>query len=95
MKDNGKTENWLLGLHVVQCKVKNCPIKVKGNLTPYSIYYLQTNVTTYSQLLGDSHKTTRTEYRLRLAKMITLTVKKIDESRILNQDCLGPNHSPW
>ncbi len=89
MRDNGKTENWLLDMHGVQCQVNNHLNKVRGKLTPYSMYYSQTNVTTYSQLLGDCHKTTTNEYGLRLVKMIALTVKKIDDSRILSQDFLG------
>jgi hypothetical protein len=88
MKDNGNTEDRTLGTHAVQCQMNNHPIKVRGNLPPYSIYFSQTNVSTYSQLLGDSHKTSRTEYGLRLAKMIVLTVKKVDGTRILSQDSL-------
>ena len=89
MKENNNTPNWHLGMHVVQCQVNNRPIKVRGNLTPYSMYYSQANVTTYSQLLGDCHRSAKTEFGLRLAKMLVLTVKKMDDSRILTQQFLG------
>ncbi len=89
MKENDNTPNWHLGMHVVQCQVNNHPIKVRGNLTPYSMYYSQANVTTYSQLLGDCHRSAKTEFGLRLAKMLVLTVKKMDDSRIPTQQFLG------
>jgi hypothetical protein len=76
-------------MHVVQCQVNNHPIKVRGNLTPYSMYYSQANVTTYSQILGDCHRTAKTEFGLRLAERLVLTVNKMDDSRILTQDILG------
>ncbi len=86
MKENGNTPNWHLGMHVVECQVNNHPIKVRGNLTPYSMCYSQANVATYSQVLGDCHRIAKTESGLRLAKMLVLTVKKMDDSRILTQD---------
>ncbi len=47
------------------------------------------NVTTYFQILGDCHRSTKTEFGLRLAKMLVLTVKKMDDCRILTQQFLG------
>ncbi len=40
------------GAHLFQCQMNNCPIKVRGDLSRYSMFFSQANVTTYVQLLG-------------------------------------------
>ena len=72
----------------VQCQVNNRQIKVRGNLTPYSMYYSQANVTAYSQILGDGHRIAKTDFGLRLVKILVLTIKKMDDSRILTKEFL-------
>jgi hypothetical protein len=48
----------------VQCQVNNHPIKGRGNLTPYSMYYSQAKMATFSQILGDCHRIARTDLDL-------------------------------
>jgi hypothetical protein len=48
----------------MQCLVNNCPLRVRGNISPYIIYFDRPNTATYSALLGKSYKVGQTEYGL-------------------------------
>jgi hypothetical protein len=69
-------DNWLVGMHIVQCELNKCPSRVRGNLTPYSIYYGCPNTTSYSTILGKAYTEAQTEYGLILAKKVLEAFKK-------------------
>jgi hypothetical protein len=73
-------------MHVVQCEVNNRPSRSRGYLTPYSLYFNQTNTISYADSLGPVHKEAKTEYGLRLAKMVLDKVKELDSARVMSTD---------
>jgi hypothetical protein len=50
------------------------------------MYYSKPNKSCYSSTLGRCYKEAKTEYGLRLAKMLLDKIKKLDESRIMTND---------
>jgi hypothetical protein len=85
LKENN-TADWVKWMHIVQCEVNNRPVRSRGNIKPYTLYYNQANKLSYSAALGPSYKEAKTEYGLRLAKMVLDKVMQLDESRVLSQD---------
>jgi hypothetical protein len=45
-------------------------MKVRGNISPYSIYFGRANTASYSAVLGKAYKVGQTEYGLCLAKQV-------------------------
>jgi hypothetical protein len=80
------TEDWVRYMHVVQCEVNNRPVWSRGDIKPYTMYYSKPNKSCYSSTLGRCYKEAKTEYGLRLAKMLLDKIKKLDESRIMMND---------
>jgi hypothetical protein len=58
--DSTGSEKWINGAHDVQCQVHNCPMKVRGNISPYSIYFGRANTASYSAVLGKAYKVGQT-----------------------------------
>jgi hypothetical protein len=81
-----QTEDWVHWMHVVQCEVNNRPSRSRGYLTPYSLYFNQTNTLSYADSLGPVHKEAKTEYGLRLAKMVLDKVKELVPARVMSTD---------
>jgi hypothetical protein len=84
LKENS-TADWVKWMDIVQCEVNNRPVRSRGNIKPYTLYYNQANKLSYSATLGPSYKEAKSEYGLRLAKMELDKVKQLDESRVLSQ----------
>jgi hypothetical protein len=80
------TEDWVHWMHVVQCEVNNRPNRSRGDLSPYSLYFNQTNKLSYADLLVPVHKEAETEYRLRLARMVLDKVKELDPVTVMTAD---------
>jgi hypothetical protein len=80
------TEDWVRYMHVVQCEINNCPVRSRGDIKPYTMYYSKPNKSCYSSTLGRCYKEARTEYGLCLAKMVLDKIKKLDGSRIMTND---------
>ena len=79
-------DNWLLGMHIVQCELNKCPSRVRGNITPYSIYYGCPNTTSYSAILGNAYTEARTEYGLLLAKKLLEAMKKHNSQHQMTEE---------
>jgi len=79
-------DNWLLGMHIVQCELNKCPSRVRGNITPYSIYYGCPNTTSYSAILGNAYNEARTEYGLLLAKKLLEAMKKHNSQHQMTEE---------
>ena len=73
-------------MYIVQCKVNNCPIRSHGDIKLYTMYYSKSNKSCYSATLGRCYKEAKTEYRLRLAKIVSDKIKKLDDSRIMTNE---------
>jgi hypothetical protein len=50
------------------------------------MYYSKTNKSSYSTVLGKSYKTAKTEYGLRLAKLVLDKIQALDPARVLTSD---------
>ena len=84
--DRTGSDDWIMGASIVQCEVNNCPMRVRGNISPYSIYFGKPPTASYSALLGKAYKVATTEFGLRLAKRVLEQVKKVTPNTILQQD---------
>jgi hypothetical protein len=73
-------------MHVVQCEVNNRPNRSRGDLSPYSLYFNKTNKLSYADLLGSVHKEAKTEYGLRLARMVLDKIKELDPDKVMTTD---------
>jgi hypothetical protein len=80
------SDDWPHYMHVVQCEVNNRPMRSRGDIKPYTMYFSKANKSPYSAILGKSYKKAETEYGLRLSKIVLEKIKKIDEGRILTDD---------
>jgi hypothetical protein len=61
-------------------------MRVRGNISPYSIYFGKPPTASYSALLGKAYKVATTEFGLRLAKRVLEQVKKVSPNLILIQE---------
>lgn len=84
--DRTGSDDWIMGASIVQCEVNNCPMRVRGNISPYSIYFGKPPTASYSALLGKAYKVATTEFGLRLAKRVLEQVKKVSPNTILQQE---------
>jgi hypothetical protein len=84
--DSIGSDNWMIGAHIEQYQVNNCPMRVRGNISLYTIYFGRPNTASYSALLGKSYKVGHTEYGLCLAKHMLEQAKKMDPSAVLSQE---------
>lgn len=74
--------------HAKDTAVRQCPIKVRGNISPYTLYFGRPNTASYSALLGKAYKVGETEYGLQLAKHIFEQAKKKDPSLFFSKEAL-------
>jgi hypothetical protein len=79
-------DNWVDHMYIVQCEVNNCPIRSHGDIKLYTMYYSKTNKSCYSATLGRCYKEAKTEYELRLAKIVLDKIKELDDSRIMTNE---------
>jgi hypothetical protein len=79
------SDDWVHHMHVVQCKVNNRPSRARGNISPYSMYYSKTNKSCFASVLGRSYKCAKTEYGLRLAKVVLEKIKVMDPQKVLSK----------
>ena len=84
--DRTGSDDWIMGASIVQCEVNNCPMRVRGNISPYSIYFGKPPSASYSAVLGKAYKVAATEFGLRLAKRVLEQVKKVCPHKILEQE---------
>ncbi len=75
--DRTGSDDRIMDASIVQCEVNNCPMRVRGNISPYSIYLGKPPSASYSTLLGKVYKVAATEFGLRLAKGVLEQVKKV------------------
>jgi hypothetical protein len=80
------TDDWVSNIHIVQCEVNNHPIRSRGDISPYCMYFSRTNKSSYSTTLGKAYKTAKTEYGLRLAKLVLDKISDLDRHRVLQTD---------
>jgi hypothetical protein len=80
------TEDWVHWMNVVQCEVNNRQNRSRDDLSPYSLYFNQTNKLLYADLLGPVHREAKTEYGLHLARMVLDKVKELDPVKVMTTD---------
>jgi hypothetical protein len=83
LKENN-SDDWVHYMHIVQCEINNRPVRSRGDLSPYSMYYSNPNKAGYFAVLGKAYKKAKTEYGLRLAKMVLDQVKVLDNARVFS-----------
>jgi hypothetical protein len=79
------TEDWVPHIYSAQSAVNNRAMKSRGNLTPYSLYFGSPNTSNYGAILGPSYKLAKTEYGLRVPKMVLIRLKKHVPDRVMSQ----------
>ncbi len=84
--DRTGLDDWIMGTSIAQCEVNNCPMRVRGNVSSYLMYFGKPPSASYSALLGKAYKVAATEFGLRLAKRVLEQVKKVSANKILEQE---------
>jgi hypothetical protein len=79
------TEDWVPHIYSAQSAVNNRAMKSRGNLTPYSLYFGSPNTSNYGAILGPSYKLAKTEYGLRVTKMVLVRLKKLVPNKVMCQ----------
>jgi hypothetical protein len=79
------TEDWVPHIYSAQCAVNNSSMKSRENLTPYSLYFGSPNKSNYGVILGRTYKLAKTEYGLRIPKMVLICLKKFFPNRVMSQ----------
>ncbi len=69
------TENWVPHIYSAQCAVNNRAMNSRGNLTPYLLYLVTPNKSNYGAINGPAYKLAKTEYGLRVPKMVLIHLK--------------------
>lgn len=87
--DRKQSENWVLGASIVQNEINHRPMRNRGNISPYSLYFGKPPSPSYSTVLGKAYSIARTEFGLRLAKKMLETVRSSMPDRIVDQGEVG------
>ena len=75
MQGHGK--DWTIGVFMVNAAINQQSSRVKGEYSPYSIYYRQKLHPSYTFAMGETVKIAETEYGIQVAKKMLQNIKKM------------------
>ena len=86
MQGNGK--DWTVGVFMVNAAINQCTSRVKGEYSPYSIYYGQKLHSPCTFAMGETAKIADTEYGIQVAKKLLQKIKKMEPEPSISTDDL-------